>query len=148
MGLKKHPEISNFYLALAELELRNNHSDKSIEILERCLKSTASDLRARLLLADILAKAGNTSKLLLHIEELKNSGIAPLYVQLLSAQYYLNSNEIRKARQLLVPIDSITGLPNNIKSQVNIMLAQCYNQLGEDEMQQEAYLRASQCKSA
>ena len=55
--------------------------------------------------------------------------------------YYVNASQFRKARQVLVPLDSF-GFAPDLKSRINDLLARCYSQLGEPELQQEAYLRA------
>ena len=47
-----------------------------------------------------------------------------------------------KLVKLLVPLESTAGLRPDFKARINDMLARCYSQLGEPEMQQEAYLRA------
>ena len=141
-GLKKIPTSDVLYTSLADLELRTGHVDQAVEVLERGLKSAEKKSELHGLLAHVLALRGDTSRLLLQIEELKNIGSSALVVQYLTAHYYVNSHDFQKARQLLVPLESYAGLRPDIKARVNTMLAQCYSQLGEPAMQQEAYLRA------
>ena len=49
-----------------------------------------------------------------------------------------------KARQLLVMLNAAISRSSNVKfkSRINVLLAQCYKELGEPEMQKNAYLQA------
>jgi cellulose synthase operon protein C len=146
VGLKRAPSSAALYEALAGLERRTGHIDQAVKTLERGLESSAEKGRLHLNLAELLAGRGETAKLLLQIEELKKIGFSQMPVQFLTAQYYINSSEFREARELLVAIESIAGLPPDFKASVNDMLAQCYGRLGEPDMQQEAYIRALKAK--
>ena len=141
-GLKKAPTSAGIYEALATLELRAGHADLAVETIERGLKSPADKSNLHLMLANVLALRGDTVKLLLQIEELKKMGYPTAIVQFFTAQYYVNSSEFRKARPLLLPLESMVGLSADLRARVSNMLARCYSQLGEPGMQQEAYLRA------
>ena len=141
-GLKNAPAAASLYDALADVELQNRRTDKAVEILMRGLKLSAEKSNLRWFLADILAHRGDTDKLLLQIEELKNLDYPDVLVQFLTAYYHVNSSEFRKARQLLVPLESRTGFQPDFKARVNDILARCYSQMGEPEMQQDAYIRA------
>jgi cellulose synthase operon protein C len=141
-GLARIPSSTELYESLADLELRAGHIDRAIETLERGLKSAANkvDLRGRL--ANYMAMRGDTDKLLLQIEELKKLGCNPKLLQFLKGYYHVNASQFREARQLLAPLEPLTGWPPPIKTRISTLLARCYGQLGEPELQQEAYLRA------
>lgn len=128
--------------ALATLELRDGKINAAAERLEKALKATPDQVRLRLLLAYILAQRGDTGKLLLQMEELKKIGISPNLLQYLMAHYYVNLREYTKARQVLVSLQAQLVGTSSLKARVNVLLAQCYSQLGEPGMQQDAYLRA------
>ena len=141
LGLKKAP-ASAIYLALADLEVRNGHTDRAVKTLEHGLELSTDKSRLHLSLAEILARRGETGTLLLQIEALKKIGYNPFLVQYLTAYYHINASEFSKALQLLVPLESRPGVLPPLKAQLNNMLAQCYGQLGEPARQQEAYGRA------
>ena len=141
-GLKKTPASAAMYEALADLEHRTGHLDQAVKVLERGLESPAEKGRLHVILANVLAGRGETSKLLLQIEELKKIGYPSVIVQFLSAQYHINVSEFNEARQLLIPLESNNLLTPDFKARINNMLARCYSRLGEPGMQQEAYLRA------
>jgi tetratricopeptide (TPR) repeat protein len=158
-GLKRNPTSAALYQHLASLELRSNLADKAIATLERGLRSLAEtrEIPARGLktpdealdknallanLASVLAETGETGRLLLRIEELRKVGFQPFYVDFLTAHYNMNIRDYRKARQILVPIDTREGFPAEFSARVKNLLAICYGQLGETGKQEEA-LRAA-----
>jgi cellulose synthase operon protein C len=142
LGLKKAPVSTEIYEALTSLELRTGHTDRAVETLEIALKSPANKGNLRWILANVLAIRGDTDKLRLQIEELRKIGYPDVLLQILNAYYWINSSEFVKARQILVPLESVAILGADLKARINDMLARCYSQLGEPGMQQEAYLRA------
>jgi cellulose synthase operon protein C len=141
-GLTKSPGDAKLYQALAELEIRSGHMDKAIDTLDRGLKSVAKKDDLQWMLANYLATRGDTGKLLLQIEELKKLGFNSNWLQFLRGYYYVNASRFREARQVLAPLESATVWPPQIKARIGNLLARCYGQLGEPEMQQEAYVRA------
>lgn len=158
-GLKKNPSSLALYNALALLDLKSDRPDQAIETLERGLNTT--DDRSETaenglktpdevvdkadllwLLARVLAHRGDAAKLRLRIEQLKSIGLQTTFVDFLNAYYYVITKDYRKARQILVPIDSKAGLPADIKATVRNLLATCHSQLGEPGKQQEFYREA------
>ena len=63
-------------------------------------------------------------------------------VQYLTAHYLVNSGDFRKARQVLIPLESTPGLRADLKARVSNLLARCYSRLGDKGMEKEAYIRA------
>ena len=103
----------------------------------------------RVQLTELLAKRGDTGKLLLQIEELKKAGYSQLLIQYFTACYYINSHQFLKARQILITLQAAMNrvLDVKFKSRINVLLAQCYGELGEPEMQQNAFLQALERQS-
>ena len=99
-------------------------------------------LRARL--ADLLASQGDTGKLRLQIEELKKHGYSQIGINYFTACYHINASQFLKARQLLVKLQTAISRTSEVKfkSRISVLLSQCYKELGEPEMQQNAYLQA------
>ena len=98
----------------------------------------------RVQLTELLAKRGDTGKLLLQIEELKRIGYSQLLIQYFTACYYINSSQFLKAREILITLQAAMNrfLDAKFKARINVLLAQCYGELGEPEMQQGAFLQA------
>ncbi|HEX3446679.1 MAG TPA: tetratricopeptide repeat protein [Isosphaeraceae bacterium] len=158
-GLKKWPSSAMLCRELAIRDLEIGRVDQAVETLERGLDTPAETRdtperglkisgevvdKADLLwlLARVLARSGDTAKLRLRIEQLKGVGVQTTLVDFLTAHYYVNTKDFRKARQILVPIDSKTGLPADIRAMVKDLLAICHSQLGEPGKQQEFYRQA------
>jgi cellulose synthase operon protein C len=143
-GLKDAPKSGELYGALADLELQDGQAEKAIATLEDGLKGQPDSMKLQLhvMLAEILAQHGDTGKLLLHIEELKKLGCSVAYTQYLMSYYYVNKSQYQKARQLLIPLLAETGSRSILAVPINLLLARCYSELGETQMQQDAYGRA------
>jgi predicted Zn-dependent protease len=141
-GLNAAPKSAELYVALANLELQDGQAEKAIAVLERGLEAQHESIELRGMLADILARRGDTGKLLLQIEELKKLGFNLHVIQYLTSYYYANLHQCQKARQILVPLLAQTGSHSPLAVPINLLLARCYSELGETQMQQDAYGRA------
>ena len=155
-GLKNAPKAGTLYEALAHIEARAGQIDKAIKTLEDGVKSVSESSRLRFSLADLAAQHGATGddehrvqyqrKLRLQIEELSKLGFTPLLVRYLSACYHYNNNDFFKARQDLLSLQGARGLTKPefkaFKAAINVMLAECYRQLRDPEMERAANERA------
>jgi tetratricopeptide (TPR) repeat protein/Flp pilus assembly protein TadD len=141
-GLDKAPKSPRLYLALAELERRAGRMDESIKVMEDAIEKMPGQVQIRFPLAMILAARGDTSKLYLQIQEMKNSGVNPIVIDYLTAYYHVNKNEFSRARQILASLQPMVGHHGEFKARVNVLLARCYSQLGEPELQWDASKRA------
>jgi tetratricopeptide (TPR) repeat protein len=138
------PTLTAIYDALAQLESRAGNKDEAIEVLKLILKSQPDQSELRVRLAELLANRGDTGQLLLQIEELKRLGQSPLLIQYFTAFYHINANQFLKAKQILVALQAAmkraTG--RSMLASIKMLLARCYEELGEPEMQQNAYVQA------
>ena len=96
----------------------------------------------RLQLAWSLAAQGDTSKLYLQIQEMKSSAVNQVLIDYFMAYYHVNKNEFSRARRILVALLPVVAHLGEFKSRVNVLLARCYGQLGEPELQWDATQRA------
>lgn len=140
-GLTTTPLAYELYLALSDLERRAGRNDRSIEALELGLKKMPDQVVLHVHLALILAHQGDTGKLLLQITELERIGASPVLIKYLTAYYHVNSREYAKARQVLAPLQPAVVKVPAMRAMVNMLLARCYAELNEPELQQEAALR-------
>ena len=144
-GLKTSPTSSELYRALAEEERNAGNMDEAINVLETGLKAQPDQSALRLQLVFLLIqRSKDTGKLRLRIEELKRLGYSSILIQYLEACSYIHTQQFLKARQLLVLVKAAVSRTSDIKfkSRINVLLAQCYKELGEPEMQQNAYIEA------
>jgi cellulose synthase operon protein C len=141
--LEATPDSVALNEALVFLELNARQTDKAIEILRRILKTYPNSGKFAWLLARILAQRGDTRELESQIEDLKRIGFSPILLRFLTAWYNINKNEYAIARDLLVPLQTrpeVTG-NSDVKLQVSLLLARCYRQLADSDMEQETYLQ-------
>jgi cellulose synthase operon protein C len=141
-GLKAAPKSVELYQALATLELQDSQVDKAIAALEHGLKDQPESVQLHVMLADILTQSGDAGKLLVQIEELKRLGCSPNSVTYFMAHYYAKLHQYRTAQQLLTPLLAETGSDSPLTSPINLLLARCYNALGDAAKAQDAYGRA------
>ncbi len=140
-GLKNMPESVELRTRSAYFELRTGHSDEAVQTVERGLDAAGNNVGLHWAHADILALRGDTGKLLLEIEELKKIGINPQFLRFITAHYHVNSSDFQQARQTLRPLELLYW-PPQFRTRLSLLLARCYGELGEPELQQQAYLRA------
>lgn len=143
-GLATAPKAIELYLALSNLEKRAGRLDRAADALYLGLKALPDEISLRVELALLLANRGDTGRLDLQIDALERMGIGAYrpFIQYLKAHALFNKHEFYKARQLLAPLQpEVAGAPG-LKSLVNLLLARCYAELSEPELQREATLRA------
>ncbi len=141
-GLEEAPQSPRLYLALADLERRAGRMDRSIEVMEIALKRMPEQVQIRVQLALILAASGDSSKLYLQIQEMKTSGINKILIDYFMAYYHVNKSEYTQARRILASLQPLVAHLGDFKARVNVLLARCYGQLGERELQWDASQRA------
>jgi cellulose synthase operon protein C len=146
------PIPAAIYESLAILESFLGNVPRAVEILELALMNQPDHAGLRLKLADLLANRGDTGKLLLQIKELKKLGHSRTLTQYFTACYHINARQFLKARHILLTLQSGMRMNRNaektnraedlFRSKISVLLAQCYKELGEPEMQQNEYFHA------
>ena len=123
-GLKNVSSSMRIYEALANIEIRAGKIDKAVEDLDRGLKLEPDQGSLRLLLTNLLAKRGDTGKLLLQIEELKKRGYSQVLTNYFTACYYINLSQFLKARQLLVKLQTLVSRTSDVKfkSRISVLV--------------------------
>ena len=144
-GLAVVPKDPSLHLAVATLERCAGSIDKAMTSLRKSLEVLPDDVNLHLMLVNQLIDQGNTTDLLLEIEELKRLNISPVFVDFFDACYQVNSGEWAKARQSLVRLQAMAIFESrpDLKSRVNFLLAQCYSHLSDKERQHDALVEAT-----
>ena len=96
-GLARATHSVLLHRARADLERKAGRFDRWIELLEASVKATPEQTVLRLDLVQILAARGDTDKMLMHIEELKNLGLPKLLTDYFTAYYHVNNKDFEKA---------------------------------------------------
>jgi predicted Zn-dependent protease len=144
-GLKLAPKSTAFPILLAQLELRDGHPDRAETVLREAAKANPNR-ELWYLLADVLISEGKIDgedQAVDYINRLRNSGLSEGYVQLLEARTSFQRqrwseavSKFNRARALLAADPQSLG-------RLNLMLAECYGRLGQDDQRLAALQRAS-----
>ena len=143
-GLKVLPNDPTLHLERANLEMSGSSGsiDKAITSLRHSLELLPDDPMLHGNLAGFLAqRGGDPSELLKQIGELKRLNRSPVSIGFLEAKYLINCKEWKKAILSLTRLQQLVEqLPTeDLKAQVQDLLAQCYRQLGDRDRELEAY---------
>ena len=130
------------YKALFSVERRAGRVDEAIKALEDGVRAIPGEVALRVQLAQVLAGKGDTGELQLQIQELKNLGVLPIYINYFTAYYHANNREYARAKQILTSMQAEVARIPDFKSLVNVLLARCYGQLREPDLQGDAIQRA------
>ena len=143
-GLAAAPESVKLYQALFDLERRSGRIEEAIKTLEDGVKVVPGEIdriQLRYQLAQLLAGKGDTGKLQLQIQELKDLGVNPVVINYFTAYYHLNNREYARAQQILGSLQAEVARMPDLKASVNVLLARCYGELRQPERQWDAFER-------
>jgi tetratricopeptide (TPR) repeat protein len=141
-GLKVAPKDPLLHQALAKVELLAGSVDKAIATLYNSLETLPKQVALRWTLANLLAEQGNTTDLMVQIQELGRIGFNPPLVEFLQGSYEVNSGQWAKAILTLGRVQPRVEAFPDIKARVNTLLARCYDQQGDPERRRDALQRA------
>ena len=143
-GLAAAPESVKLYQALFDLERRAGRIEEMIKTLEDGVKAVPGEIdriQLRYQLAQLLAGKGETGKLQLQIQELKDLGVNPVVINYFTAYYHANNREYARAQQILGSLQAEVARMPDLKASVNVLLARCYGELRQPERQWDAFER-------
>ncbi len=141
-GLKVLPNDPSLHVDWASLEMSgpSGSIDKAITSLRHSLERLPDDLQIRWNLANLLAQSGRDSDgLLTQIGELKRLNLNPVLIGLLEARNLINQKDWIKAIKFLTGLQQRGEQSEEFKPEIQQLLAQCYDQLGDRNKAVEAY---------
>lgn len=151
-GLEKHPSNIVFYQLAAGMDLAEAHPERAAEMLRRGLAAVPDDPGLAMQLTEVLidqAAAGDETKLRgkdgaeQWIERLKKIGVADGYLAFLDGRAAMASQSWERARESLESARSLLPSDGPFSSRVNLLLADCYDHLGQAESRLAAIQRAA-----
>lgn len=139
-GLEAAPKSGPLHLALAVLKLSAQDVDGALKALRHGLEVLPDDAALRVTLADALASRGATAELREQARELYRIGLKA-YGDYYAAFSLVNAREWNEAKKILLERLTNLDLSSNppLRAGVNLLLAQCYGNLGDVE-RQRSYL--------
>ncbi|MBN2021152.1 MAG: tetratricopeptide repeat protein [Pirellulales bacterium] len=137
------PEHALTYLARGTLEQRAGRPDEALAWLRRGRDKTRADERILWRLADSLVQADELDEAATIAKELEAGGASKLFIIELKAEIdYGEGNWLAASKGFEEVLPDLAEWPYQAR-QVNLMLADCYGQLGRTKDQLDAYSRAS-----
>lgn len=141
-GLAVSPKSPSLHQAQANLELYAGSVSDAIASLNKSLAVLPDGVGLRWTLAVVLAEQGRTTELMDQILELRRLGFMPSRLEFLEACYEVNTNQWSKAIRSLSRLQPQLEVMPDLKARVNTLLAHCYDQQGDSELQRDALQRA------
>ncbi len=141
-GLKGLPKEDLLYDALATLEARAGSAEKAMAVLGQGLALIPNSPILHWSLANHLAERGETAGLAAQIEELRRLTFSPALVEFLEGYLQFNSKNWDKSRQTLLKLRLIFDQSPDFKARLYYLLARCYGNMGQADLQREAYAQA------
>jgi tetratricopeptide (TPR) repeat protein len=148
-GLARHQKDWRMYEALSRLERGVGHPDDALSLVREGLKELPDQLELLWEHAELLVAIGS-SEATDAIGRLEKKGVPQAERDVLSASVLLRKREWTKALQLLLPAHArLIGRANigrspfaaSLLERCNLLLAQCYERLGDPYRAQNAYQR-------
>jgi tetratricopeptide (TPR) repeat protein len=147
-GLTLHPKDAELFRALAWLEVSCGRNDEAIAVLQRAAEEVPDEPEFPTTVAELLLQKGQQEKVVEIIKQLearkdaidpqKNVGDQIDYLKALVA--------MRDGRwhEAAATLERLRGTAQNLPGlgvQVNLLLAECYGQLGNDDLRADAVRR-------
>jgi tetratricopeptide (TPR) repeat protein len=136
-GIKEHPKDVRFYRALAWLELNLNNLPAGIACLEDGIQKLPFETELLTPLADFYAQQGEMEKAEAIIKKLETRRVVPLQVSYLKARVLMQRGKYADALTLFEPLRTQAVGSVVFSTQINLLMAVCFQKMGNREAQEE-----------
>jgi tetratricopeptide (TPR) repeat protein len=141
-GLEKHPRHVRLYQVLASLEQASGQSAEALAVVRRGLKVLPDDSTLLWTLADLLLQKGDLTEAAEVQDQLRQGELPGAQLKFLQARLLVQQKHWLKASGTLEEAYSeLTRWPE-LATQADLLLAQCYDHLGDPDRQLAAFRRA------
>ncbi|MSR60166.1 MAG: tetratricopeptide repeat protein [Planctomycetaceae bacterium] len=143
-GIKLSPKNVALYAGLAEIELQNLDRDSAIQWMKMGLDAIPKQPMLLWNLANMLAESGRVAEAETYLEELKKTNYPQAQIGLLKARLLMGQEEMGQeewavAKNKLEEVRaSLVNWPSLLK-QADFWLGECYEKLGDHDLQRNAY---------
>ncbi|VTR96711.1 adventurous gliding motility protein : Uncharacterized protein OS=Singulisphaera acidiphila (strain ATCC BAA-1392 / DSM 18658 / VKM B-2454 / MOB10) GN=Sinac_5474 PE=4 SV=1: BTAD [Gemmata massiliana] len=136
-----YPKNQKIVRGLSWLELVRGNTAASIAVLEDGLKASPTDLDLMVPLADLLVHQGDTVRTTELLRRLEANKAPATQVKYLKARIAMREQQWQQAVTVIESLRAeIVGLPG-LDIQLNLLLATCFNKLGDSTSEEKAYQR-------
>jgi tetratricopeptide (TPR) repeat protein len=137
-GLKLYPNDPRMYKHLAWLEYMGKKPDVARQHLQAGIVNCPDAFELQTALAELLIQGKMFDQVNKIIAELKAKGVRDVYTAYLTARISVARDQWTEAVLQLEKLRPEARAHQSLLIQVNILLAECYRQLGDDERQMES----------
>jgi cellulose synthase operon protein C len=145
-GLKLHPQNADFPMALARLELQEQHLDRAETVLRRAYPDNLQASMAFLLAETLILqdKIEGSDGARVFMDYLAGRGYRETYVRCLEARIEVQEKRWDKAISKIESALAVMQADPGITTQLYLMLAECYTRLGWEEQRLDALRNAGE----
>ena len=145
-GFKLDPKNLAFALGLARLETRERHLDRAEAVLRQAFQAKPSvalafDLAENLILQDKIEGKDQAAD---YIARLRNAGLGDTLVRYPGSRDPVPAEEVGRGDPRDRDGPGGPGADPQLTAQLDLMLAECYGRLGDDEQRLDALRRAAE----
>jgi tetratricopeptide (TPR) repeat protein len=145
-GFTLDPKNAPFALNLARLETREGHLDRAEAVLRRGFQARPW-IALVFVLAENLIKQGKINgkdEARDYIGLLQNAGLGETLVRFLEAEILFQQKKWAEAIVSIGMARAVLASERQLTSQLNLMLAECYNRMGDDDARLDALRQAAE----
>jgi tetratricopeptide (TPR) repeat protein len=142
LGCEKHPKDVRMYRFLAAAELEDGKLDEAAACLRRGLDNIPKNRELQWELANVLAQQNKTEEAGELAEQLRKEQLPQVLLDYLQARLLLNKKEWLSAAHLLERTYPLLAADRRLTEQAGLLLAFCYERLGDADRANAAYSRA------
>jgi tetratricopeptide (TPR) repeat protein len=143
-GVQLYPDNEDFYISLAQLEADSGKHEAGIAWLRRGLKESPDNAKLFWSLTELLAqskKPGDLKEAEGNIKQMRDGGSTNPLVDYLDARLHVTTEEWHEASQILEKLNPVLAKLPELQEKAEMLLAQCYEQLGDADQQYEVCQR-------
>lgn len=141
----KSPEDERIYRTLALVETRDGRPEEAVEALKKGIENVAEGetrLQMRWNLADILIQQGRTEDARAEVGRLRDEKITPELARYIEARAQMADGRWLDAIREFEAVRPTLLKDPGVATELEVLLARCYEQLGLGEKSLDAYRRA------
>jgi tetratricopeptide (TPR) repeat protein len=142
-GLERHPREVRLYQALAGLELRAGRRAQAVACLRRGLREWPNHSQLLWTLADLALQGGETKEVPGLLEQLRQANLPNAWLEYLDARLKISEEKWLEASRILERVRPQLVESPELSLQADLLLGQCFQQLGDPDKQLEAFQRAA-----
>jgi len=144
-GWKLDPKNLDLTLGLARLETRERHLDRAEAVLQQSLEANPSHTLTFILAENLIRqdKIEGKDQAALYLARLRNAGLGDTLVRFLEAEILCQRQNWAEAIPKIEMARAVLAAGPQLTVQLELMLAECYDRVGDEEQRLAALRRAA-----